>query len=145
MIRRPPRSTRTDTLFPYTTLFRPPACRGSCRPSGPPIMRRAPSRQERIDATPARSDRPPLDAYRTGRTGAAGTGMAGWPAGAAVVAARGARDHPANRVAVGRCLVQAAHLPVAGADGAGAGDPVRHRARAERAGRSEEHTSELQS
>src|SRR3546814_8140996 len=22
MIRRPPRSTRTDTLFPYTTLFR---------------------------------------------------------------------------------------------------------------------------
>src|SRR3546814_17960757 len=28
MIRRPPRSTRTDTLFPYTTLFRsPPAQR----------------------------------------------------------------------------------------------------------------------
>src|SRR3546814_9954126 len=26
MIRRPPRSTRTDTLFPYTTLFR------SCQP-----------------------------------------------------------------------------------------------------------------
>src|SRR3546814_2313342 len=25
MIRRPPRSTRTDTLFPYTTLFRSPA------------------------------------------------------------------------------------------------------------------------
>src|SRR3546814_18895296 len=24
MIRRPPRSTRTDTLFPYTTLFRAP-------------------------------------------------------------------------------------------------------------------------
>src|SRR3546814_20607566 len=29
MIRRPPRSTRTDTLFPYTTLFR----------STPPIRR----------------------------------------------------------------------------------------------------------
>src|SRR3546814_11963805 len=30
MIRRPPRSTRTDTLFPYTTLFRSylPAWRG---------------------------------------------------------------------------------------------------------------------
>src|SRR3546814_5172358 len=28
MIRRPPRSTRTDTLFPYTTLFR------SARPAG---------------------------------------------------------------------------------------------------------------
>src|SRR3546814_6692862 len=27
MIRRPPRSTRTDTLFPYTTLFRSPARR----------------------------------------------------------------------------------------------------------------------
>src|SRR3546814_18412263 len=26
MIRRPPRSTRTDTLFPYTTLFRSDQC-----------------------------------------------------------------------------------------------------------------------
>src|SRR3546814_9667996 len=26
MIRRPPRSTRTDTLFPYTTLFRAASC-----------------------------------------------------------------------------------------------------------------------
>src|SRR3546814_8137416 len=25
MIRRPPRATRTDTLFPYTTLFRSPS------------------------------------------------------------------------------------------------------------------------
>src|SRR3546814_3842339 len=34
MIRRPPRSTRTDTLFPYTTLFRSKkeAARGRCRP-----------------------------------------------------------------------------------------------------------------
>src|SRR3546814_13798839 len=29
MIRRPPRSTRTDTLFPYTTLFR--SWRGAAR------------------------------------------------------------------------------------------------------------------
>src|SRR3546814_14966565 len=32
MIRRPPRSTRTDTLFPYTTLFRsadPPVARAA--------------------------------------------------------------------------------------------------------------------
>src|SRR3546814_3544191 len=28
MIRRPPRSTRTDTLFPYTTLFRSGICNG---------------------------------------------------------------------------------------------------------------------
>src|SRR3546814_967439 len=32
MIRRPPRSTRTDTLFPYTTLFRSDVC-SSCRDS----------------------------------------------------------------------------------------------------------------
>src|SRR3546814_2930981 len=32
MIRRPPRSTRTDTLFPYTTLFRSPPLVG--KPSG---------------------------------------------------------------------------------------------------------------
>src|SRR3546814_3652283 len=31
MIRRPPRSTRTDTLFPYTTLFRSPAVAGAGR------------------------------------------------------------------------------------------------------------------
>src|SRR3546814_14505443 len=30
MIRRPPRSTRTDTLFPYTTLFRSPSRRTFC-------------------------------------------------------------------------------------------------------------------
>src|SRR3546814_20554599 len=35
MIRRPPRSTRTDTLFPYTTLFRsqhPLRARAACHP-----------------------------------------------------------------------------------------------------------------
>src|SRR3546814_12024601 len=32
MIRRPPRSTRTDTLFPYTTLFRSPL---ALRPAQP--------------------------------------------------------------------------------------------------------------
>src|SRR3546814_10342134 len=29
MIRRPPRSTRTDTLFPYTTLFRSQVCQAA--------------------------------------------------------------------------------------------------------------------
>src|SRR3546814_17298357 len=33
MIRRPPRSTRTDTLFPYTTLFRSPGAQGAPRRS----------------------------------------------------------------------------------------------------------------
>src|SRR3546814_16172013 len=31
MIRRPPRSTRTDTLFPYTTLFRSACGRGGAQ------------------------------------------------------------------------------------------------------------------
>src|SRR3546814_12723071 len=30
-LRRPPRSTRTDTLFPYTTLFRSPALAGGIK------------------------------------------------------------------------------------------------------------------
>src|SRR3546814_7900085 len=37
MIRRPPRSTRTDTLFPYTTLFRSKAAsRSTRRRNSPP-------------------------------------------------------------------------------------------------------------
>src|SRR3546814_1310231 len=36
MIRRPPRSTRTDTLFPYTTLFRS----GRARAVGPTEFRK---------------------------------------------------------------------------------------------------------
>src|SRR3546814_2677172 len=44
MIRRPPRSTRTDTLFPYTTLFRSPLptpslnCSFSSLPNRPSSM-----------------------------------------------------------------------------------------------------------
>src|SRR3546814_3777443 len=34
MIRRPPGSTRTDTLFPYTTLFRSPCSAGLRREVG---------------------------------------------------------------------------------------------------------------
>src|SRR3546814_11929149 len=57
MIRRPPRSTRTDTLFPYTTLFRSgghPFCQGrsyKCRPSPPAPHDRSPlgSRETRSD------------------------------------------------------------------------------------------------
>src|SRR3546814_17641699 len=33
MIRRPPRSTRTDTLFPYTTLFRSLGFEGEANPA----------------------------------------------------------------------------------------------------------------
>src|SRR3546814_12269704 len=39
MIRRPPRSTRTDTLFPYTTLFRSwvSSCSQKCLTSTPAV------------------------------------------------------------------------------------------------------------
>src|SRR3546814_15143158 len=42
MIRRPPRSTRTDTLFPYTTLFRSQIARH------PEVVRRIVSDGHRI-------------------------------------------------------------------------------------------------
>src|SRR3546814_5486186 len=45
MIRRPPRSTRTDTLFPYTTLFRSPD--GSVRARQDPAHRLQPARDRR--------------------------------------------------------------------------------------------------
>src|SRR3546814_12977671 len=42
MIRRPPRSTRTDTLFPYTTLFR--SWRDGARARTPELAAREPHR-----------------------------------------------------------------------------------------------------
>src|SRR3546814_4309099 len=63
MIRRPPRSTRTDTLFPYTTLFRSAvqpvmACpaivnRNCVRFSGPARQRAL--RSKSVPTLPARS------------------------------------------------------------------------------------------
>src|SRR3546814_5173205 len=41
MIRRPPRSTRTDTLFPYTTLFRSKAGENFVRQGRSPSIRLA--------------------------------------------------------------------------------------------------------
>src|SRR3546814_14016062 len=38
MIRRPPRSTRTDTLFPYTTLFRSHSPAGISARAGPRLQ-----------------------------------------------------------------------------------------------------------
>src|SRR3546814_5594695 len=48
MIRRPPRSTRTDTLFPYTTLFRSHVLRHRWLAIGDaPVPRRQPARSAR--------------------------------------------------------------------------------------------------
>src|SRR3546814_7364311 len=44
MIRRPPRSTRTDTLFPYTTLFRSDRA-GRLRPGRLMVQGRPPARR----------------------------------------------------------------------------------------------------
>src|SRR3546814_7447780 len=55
MIRRPPRSTRTDTLFPYTTLFRSRASSSVRCPSpapGRPIST-SPSRISSCPSDPA--------------------------------------------------------------------------------------------
>src|SRR3546814_5611094 len=50
MIRRPPRSTRTDTLVPYTTLFRSAAGVGPGRRSRRPQPRRqGPADGERVE------------------------------------------------------------------------------------------------
>src|SRR3546814_1953827 len=45
MIRRPPRSTRTDTLFPYTTLFRSPIQDGAVELPNISVIFRAPLAQ----------------------------------------------------------------------------------------------------
>src|SRR3546814_10753938 len=56
MIRRPPRSTRTDTLFPYTTLFR--SCR---RPSGGGAAPRSRGRGLSLYVAQGESGRNPAD------------------------------------------------------------------------------------
>src|SRR3546814_6083094 len=54
MIRRPPRSTRTDTLFPYTTLFRSMALLVSKPRIWPAIA--APSRPPTSNSSRSRSE-----------------------------------------------------------------------------------------
>src|SRR3546814_9431881 len=56
MIRRPPRSTRTDTLFPYTTLFRSNV-RAVSRPEGAELQRRAGRESEGVTIALPRSRR----------------------------------------------------------------------------------------
>src|SRR3546814_212811 len=53
MLRRPPRSTRTDTLFPYTTLFRS----RPRRPVPAAVGRRRPVRSARTTRYDARTQR----------------------------------------------------------------------------------------
>src|SRR3546814_20816956 len=55
MIRRPPRSTRTDTLFPYTTLF---------RSDGALTGQREAHVGRVLDAVPVRAERPVARGHR---------------------------------------------------------------------------------
>src|SRR3546814_8676376 len=50
MIRRPPRSTRTDTLFPYTTLFRSPATSAADEIRSPLAKRLTPASLLSVDS-----------------------------------------------------------------------------------------------
>src|SRR3546814_4539311 len=54
MIRRPPRSTRTDTLFPYTTLFRSIRAAGRSYRTERPRPNRRSALHQRAPAHPGR-------------------------------------------------------------------------------------------
>src|SRR3546814_1530057 len=122
MLRQPPRSTRTDTLFPYTTLFRSRAVG-----LGPLAGDRGGARALGRDALPPRAEPPDTVAGRRAR-------------------------RPGDRHAVGPAVARLPGLPRAGprrepgvrvarrgADRAAVDLPARTRPR------SEGHTSELQS
>src|SRR3546814_4460188 len=142
MIRRPPRSTRTDTLFPYTTLFRSEAlhqpdddaARSGSQPAAAPVRRQS------------------LARIRPG-AGAMGRAMdgAGRADGGALPADPLDRHHAARRPATGnlgcklprqwRRLGQSVRLGIGLGAMAAAGMSPQGQWRL----RSEEHTSELQS
>src|SRR3546814_7148850 len=116
MIRRPPRSTRTDTLFPYTTLFRsPPRPRdGRAALRARPETRGYPETRAQLAAAPPGPPGP--------RTALPAQRAAPWLRGYRDASAAGprGRDRPRGRAA-------------------------RRWTRLRGAARSEEHTSELQS
>src|SRR3546814_19381626 len=79
MIRRPPRSTRTDTLFPYTTLFRSRCsksreARAILEAAGAEVTvidyLKAPPSAADLKALYARAGMTPREGLRTAETGA---------------------------------------------------------------------------
>src|SRR3546814_4208864 len=131
MVRRPPRSTRTDTLFPYTTLFR--SFFAAPRPPRLLALVQKPLRiQGRHAAEAGRSDRLPVM-------------LVGHVAGG---------EHALDRSLGGAAAQPGADLQVAvvhrqlALEQAGVGrmaDGDEEAVHVDLAGRSEEHTSELHS
>src|SRR3546814_8208657 len=155
MIRRPPRSTRTDTLFPYTTLFR--------SPRGAPLHLAHPALDSRRGAAVAlhrlglqeQHAKVEGDRIETATEGDPRTRCLG-----RVLMRVDHLAHPAGfaaQIGIGRARLRArrdeiAAVKLIGTDG-GEYDPGPCRHRVEAGGiarvgddeRSEEHTSELQS
>src|SRR3546814_20431262 len=100
MIRRPPRSTRTDTLFPYTTLFRSPAesgpaAAGDAGAAGHALGRRGAGDLLRAGRGPV-SDR--QQSFRARRQGLEAEPPPGWPGGDAAARRRQQRrNRPRSR------------------------------------------------
>src|SRR3546814_20269937 len=123
MIRRPPRSTRTDTLFPYTTLFRSGS---SC----PCACRSFPLRDGKVDTEPGpvavtdvlngaahvacelgdqRKAKPPSLAFgRDERNEQVAANVGGHTRAIVAAAALDRQRHPATAVAIGEPLGRAA-------------------------------------
>src|SRR3546814_12023189 len=121
MIRRPPRSTRTDTLFPYTTLFRSPPTPGIAGHAGLvcPRASRGPNsirHPQRRRYTGRMSDSPPaMTSHRPYLLRAlyewiADTGMTPH---ALVHATQAGLRVPPHTVKDGRVVVNIPHPPVA--------------------------------
>src|SRR3546814_1139445 len=124
MVRRPPRSTRTDTLFPYTTLFR--------------------SRLAVTGETDQQTAEPAVDGIARQRRDAE-TGGGGLCRRGCVVAAVGKIRHQMQACLGGPRRQQAGGLLLQRVLQDGPPAPVQHAHAADMLGRSEEHTSEHQS
>src|SRR3546814_10457631 len=139
MIRRPPGTTRTDTLFPYSTLFRSAEDPGAAR------------QPDRGRGCGRHDDRRHLHAYDgAGLCPFRGIAAQPWARRGGAPDRAGKMDRPYARAFAPQCRLWGASVAEPGqrgqrADaGTGAAQPVRPR-RPWRAIRSEEHKSELQS
>src|SRR3546814_3190901 len=159
MIRRPPRSTRTDTLFPYTTLFRSCAAALPDRRGGGALQYPAEIELYRRDLRGSAADDRDRARHVAGLQ--RDRAMARRPAGRAAVGAL----HPFHRRLAARGLLPRSHRhgaargagertardgdrlvpPAARPGGCGMSGLVLPRRRLIARARSEEHTSELQS